>query len=81
MYGYYMGTDAQTRAGGSLLGKVVIAGNPLTWDPTPVNIYLRGEGCVYHLRRRQRSFSHQCRECKRRAEFGEGCETANGDPL
>jgi hypothetical protein len=43
MYGYYMGTDAQTRAGGSLLGKVVIAGNPLTWDPTPVNVTCAGK--------------------------------------
>lgn len=43
IYGYYMDTDAQTRAGGNLLGKVAIAGNPLTWDPIPVNVTCAGK--------------------------------------
>ncbi len=43
MYGYYMDMDAQGRAGGNLLGKVAVAGNPLTWDPIPVNVTCAGK--------------------------------------
>ena len=43
MYGYYMNTDASGVAGGSLIGKVAIAGNPLTWDPIPVKVICAGK--------------------------------------
>jgi hypothetical protein len=38
-----MDMDASSLTGGALLGKVEIAGNPLTWDPIPVNVTCAGK--------------------------------------
>jgi len=43
IYSYYMDTDAQGVAGGSLLGKISIAGDPLVWDPIPVHVACMGK--------------------------------------
>jgi hypothetical protein len=43
MYSYYMDLDAGSRAGGNLLGKVTVAGNPLMWDPIPINVTCSGK--------------------------------------
>jgi tetratricopeptide (TPR) repeat protein len=43
MYGYYMDMDAAGVAGGALIGKVQIAGDPLIWDPTPIHVTCAGK--------------------------------------
>jgi len=43
VYGFYMGSDAQAIAGGNLLGKIFIPGNPLMWDPVPVQVLCSGK--------------------------------------
>ncbi len=43
MYGYYMNMDPGTVAGGNLLGKVEVAGNPLMWDPVAVIVTCGGK--------------------------------------
>lgn len=43
IYEYSMDMDASSLTGGALLGKVEIAGNPLTWDPIPVNVTCAGK--------------------------------------
>jgi tetratricopeptide (TPR) repeat protein len=43
IYSYYTDTGGQGVNGGTLLGKIAIAGDPLIWDPIPVNVTCLGK--------------------------------------
>jgi tetratricopeptide (TPR) repeat protein len=42
LYGYWTGMTNQGRAGGALLGKISIEGEPLLWEPVSVDIVCKG---------------------------------------
>lgn len=43
VYGYYADTGGIGVNGGTLIGKLAIAGNPLIWDPIPINVTCLGK--------------------------------------
>jgi len=43
IYNYYTDTGGQGINGGSLIGKVAIAGDPLLWDPIPIHVTCLGK--------------------------------------
>ena len=43
VYSYYTDTGGQGVNGGTLIGKLAIAGDPLVWDPIPVNVTCLGK--------------------------------------
>ncbi len=43
IYSYYTDTGGQGIAGGTLIGKIAIAGDPLLWDPVPIRVTCLGK--------------------------------------
>ena len=42
VYDYWSAMDGQTRAGGALLGKIAVEGEPLPWEPVLINVTCSG---------------------------------------
>src|ERR1700733_471604 len=42
LYGYWTGMTAQGRAGGALMGKITVEGEPLLWNPILVSVICNG---------------------------------------
>lgn len=46
VYGYYANTGGIGVNGGTLIGKLAIAGDPLLWDPIPINVTCLGKAAL-----------------------------------